>query len=40
MADLAFDDKEGFHCVVDIKTHRISTDFNMPALISICNHDG
>ncbi len=34
MADLAFTDKEGFYCIVDVKTHRQTTDFSMPALVS------
>ncbi len=35
MADLAFKDKEGFYCIVDVKTHRQDTVFNMPALVSV-----
>ncbi|MEK7658773.1 MAG: hypothetical protein AAB352_02790 [Patescibacteria group bacterium] len=35
MADLAFTDKEGFYYVVDIKTHRLDTKFNMPNLTSV-----
>ena len=35
MADLAFEDKEGFYNIIDIKTHRINSDFNMPALTSV-----
>ena len=35
MADLAFDDCQGFYNVVDVKTHRLSTKFNMPNLISV-----
>ncbi len=35
MADLAFTDKEGFYHVVDIKTHRLDTKFNMPNLTSV-----
>jgi len=35
MADLAFFDNDGFYCAVDVKTHRIDTDFNMPNLISV-----
>ena len=35
MADLAFVDKEGFHTMVDIKTHRTDTEFNMPNLTSV-----
>ena len=32
MADLAFTDKDGFYYVVDVKTHRLDTKFNMPNL--------
>ncbi len=35
MADLAFTDKEGFYCIVDVKTHRADTAFNMPNLTSV-----
>ncbi|NOZ51217.1 MAG: hypothetical protein GXP37_14425 [Chloroflexi bacterium] len=35
MADLAFKDKESFYCVVDVKTHREDTKFNMPNLTSV-----
>lgn len=35
MADLAFEDKDGFYYVVDVKTHRLSTKFNMPNLTSV-----
>jgi len=35
MADLAFEDCDGFYNVVDVKTHRLSTKFNMPNLISV-----
>jgi len=35
MADLAFTDKEGFYYVVDVKTHRLDTKFNMPKLTSV-----
>lgn len=35
MADVAFRDKEGFYCVVDVKTHRKDTRFNMPNLTSV-----
>ena len=35
MADLAFTDKEGIYYVVDVKTHRIGTEFNMPNLTSV-----
>ena len=35
MADLAFEDKDRFYYVVDVKTHRISTKFNMPNLTSV-----
>ncbi len=35
MADLAFEDSQGFYYVVDVKTHRLSTKFNMPNLTSV-----
>lgn len=35
MADIAFTDKEGFYCMVDVKTHREDTKFNMPNLTSV-----
>ena len=35
MADLAFADKDDFYYVVDVKTHRIDTKFNMPNLTSV-----
>ncbi len=35
MADLAFKDKLGNYYVVDVKTHRESTAFNMPNLTSV-----
>lgn len=35
MADLAFEDKEGFYSIVDVKTHREDTRFNMPNLTSV-----
>jgi hypothetical protein len=35
MADLAFSDKEGFYHVIDVKTHRLDTKFNMPNLTSV-----
>lgn len=35
MADLAFNDAEGHYCVVDVKTHRLGTKFNMPNLTSV-----
>lgn len=35
MADLAFTDPDGFYYVVDVKTHRTSTKFNMPNLTSV-----
>lgn len=35
MADLAFTDREGFYSVVDVKTHRENTNFNMPNLTSV-----
>lgn len=35
MADLAFEDTENFYYVVDVKTHRMSSNFNMPNLTSV-----
>lgn len=35
MADLAFLDRDGFYYVVDVKTHRLETHFNMPNLTSV-----
>lgn len=35
MADLAFKDREGGYYIVDVKTHRIDTKFNMPNLTSV-----
>jgi hypothetical protein len=35
MADLAFKDKKGNYYVVDVKTHREGTAFNMPNLTSV-----
>jgi hypothetical protein len=35
MADLAFEDSDGLYYVVDVKTHRLSTKFNMPNLTSV-----
>ena len=35
MADLAFTDPDGFYYVVDVKTHRTDTRFNMPNLTSV-----
>ena len=35
MADLAFEDNAGNYCVIDVKTHRLDTKFNMPNLISV-----
>ena len=35
MADLAFSDPDGFYYVVDVKTHRVDTRFNMPNLTSV-----
>lgn len=35
MADLAFTDADGFYYVVDVKTHRLDTKFNMPNLTSV-----
>lgn len=34
MADIAFEDKNGLYYRVDVKTHRLSTAFNMPNLTS------
>jgi hypothetical protein len=35
MADLAFTDKKDLYYVVDVKTHRLETKFNMPNLTSV-----
>lgn len=35
MADLAFEDHEGFYHIIDVKTHRLDTKFNMPNLTSV-----
>ncbi len=35
MADLAFTDTDGLYYVVDVKTHRLDTHFNMPNLTSV-----
>lgn len=35
MADIAFTDKDGFYNIVDVKTHRLDTHFNMPNLTSV-----
>lgn len=35
MADLAFEDIDGVYYVVDVKTHRRSTRFNMPNVTSV-----
>ncbi len=35
MADMAFTDVEGIHSVIEVKTHRKETDFNMPNLTSV-----
>jgi hypothetical protein len=35
MADLAFADCDGFYYLVDVKTHRLETRFNMPNLTSV-----
>ncbi|PIU57475.1 MAG: hypothetical protein COS88_00980 [Chloroflexi bacterium CG07_land_8_20_14_0_80_51_10] len=35
MADLAFKDRDGFYYIVDVKTHRTDTRFNMPNLTSV-----
>ena len=35
MANIAYIDKEWFHTFVDVKTHRIDTNFNVPNLTSV-----
>ncbi|NQU77266.1 hypothetical protein HQ544_01060 [Candidatus Falkowbacteria bacterium] len=35
MADLAFKDKDDFYYIIDVKTHRLDSDFNMPNLTSV-----
>lgn len=35
MADMAFTDRAGLYYVVDVKTHRLETKFNMPNLTSV-----
>ena len=35
MADLAFYDADGLYYIVDVKTHRLDTKFNMPNLTSV-----
>ena len=35
MADLAFTDVDDFYYIVDVKTHRTDTEFNMPNLTSV-----
>lgn len=35
MADLAFSDADGLYYMVDVKTHRLKTSFNMPNLTSV-----
>ena len=35
MADLAFEDNSGNYYIVDIKTHNLNTNFNMPNLTSV-----
>lgn len=35
MADMAFTDIEGFYSVIDVKTHREDSSFNMPNLTSV-----
>ncbi len=35
MADIAFTDHEGLYYIVDVKTHRTDTRFNMPNLTSV-----
>lgn len=35
MADLAFTSKDNFYHIIDVKTHRLDTHFNMPNLTSV-----
>lgn len=35
MADLAFEDHDDFYHIIDVKTHRLDTKFNMPNLTSV-----
>lgn len=35
MPDLAFEDVDGNYYIVDVKSHRVSTNFNMPNLTSV-----
>lgn len=35
MADFAFEERNGYHVRVDVKTHRMDTAFNMPNLTSV-----
>lgn len=35
MADLAFNDRDGNYYIVDVKTHRLDSNFNMPNLTSV-----
>ncbi len=35
MADLAFRDVDGLYYLIDVKTHRLDTTFNMPNLTSV-----
>jgi len=35
MADIAFEDSDKFYYVVDVKTHRTTTSFNMPNITSV-----
>jgi hypothetical protein len=35
MADIAFTDRDGLYNIVDVKTHRLDTHFNMPNLTSV-----
>ncbi len=35
MADLAFEDYKDFYHVIDVKTHRLETKFNMPNITSV-----
>ena len=35
MADIAFKDRDNFYYIIDVKTHREETKFNMPNLTSV-----
>lgn len=35
MANLAFKDIDGYYYIIDVKSHRVSTKFNMPNLTSV-----